>query len=106
MPVLPPGADRPRTSSVSWSASDMPATSSRITLLASVLLVALTSWTVSLASPIALADTLHQREGFWTAEVAWGAANVHSEPNAQSAIRREVHQGDLLRVAGRTSGSE
>jgi lipoprotein-anchoring transpeptidase ErfK/SrfK len=42
--------------------------------------------------------------GFWTAEVAWPAANVHAKPNAGSEIRRVANEGDLLRVAGRSHG--
>lgn len=45
-----------------------------------------------------------QDRGFWTAQVAWPAANVHAKPNAGSEVRRVANEGDLLRVAGRSSG--
>ena len=60
---------------------------------------AATPWQAGIA-----ADVAPQPERFWIGQVTWPAANVHAKPNAQSDIRRVANEGDLLRVAGRSSG--
>ncbi len=73
---------------------------SRITVFGALLAL---GWLV-LGHETVSASPVHQQEGFWIGEVAWPTAHVHARPDAGSEIRRDVSEGDLLRVAGQTSG--
>ncbi|MDQ6673171.1 MAG: L,D-transpeptidase family protein [Chloroflexota bacterium] len=62
-----------------------------------------TEWAATQVGFVRAAD-LTEKDDPWIAEVTSAHASVYAKPNAQDVIRRQVEQGDLLRVAGLSPG--